>query len=41
MHNTKRMSPLGGNVYGKVKVKGKVVLVHVMKAYGGVGGIAA
>ena len=29
------MNRLGGNVYGKVKVKGKVALVHVMKAYGG------
>jgi len=38
---TQRMSPLGGNVYGKVKVKGKVVLVHVMKAYRGRGGVAA
>ena len=30
--NTKRMSRLGGNVNGKVKVKGKVVVFHVMKA---------
>lgn len=29
---------MGSNVYGKVKVKGKVVLVHVMKAYMGGGG---
>jgi hypothetical protein len=41
LYNKKRMSPLGGNVYSKVKVKGKVVLVRVMKAYRGRGGIAA
>jgi hypothetical protein len=38
---TKRMSPLGGNVYVKIQVKGKIVLVHVMKAYRGSAGIAA